>query len=181
MKKFFTILLLIFIILSIMGCGQSSQEKADENTTLSDLQAMPEFKVTDINDQEVTNAIFKEYKLTLINVWATTCNPCIKELPDLQALSTEMKEHNVNILGIVGDGMHNEVDAVEILKKTEVSYINLIPNDNFINDFVSKTKVVPVSLFVNSEGKIIGDIIVGAKEKSKYKSLIEERLKLLEK
>lgn len=101
-------------------------------------------------------------------------------MPALQAVYTEMKEKKINILGIVADGMSNDVGALKILKELNVTFTNIIPDENFIDDFVNKTDVVPVSLFVNSEGKIVGELIVGSRTKEEFKQIIEDTLKNIE-
>ncbi|MCT4618415.1 MAG: hypothetical protein N4A62_03390 [Marinisporobacter sp.] len=88
-----------------------------------------------------------------------------------------MQESGVNVLGIVADGMGNDLGALQILKKSNVTFTNIIPNEKFMNDFVNKTNVVPVSLLVNSKGEILGELIVGSRTKEEFQKIIEEALK----
>ncbi|QZY55200.1 peroxiredoxin family protein [Crassaminicella profunda] len=98
-------------------------------------------------------------------------------MPALQAIYTEMQEKGINVLGIVADGMGNDVGALQILKKTNVTFTNIIPDEQFMNDFVNKTNVVPVSLLVNSKGEIVGELIVGSQPKEEFEKIIEQALK----
>lgn len=66
MKKTISFLLIFVLTIGIVGCS-----KKDTNTSLSDLKEMPEFSLKDMNDKDVTNEIFKDKKLTMINIWAT--------------------------------------------------------------------------------------------------------------
>ncbi|SHH39199.1 hypothetical protein SAMN02744040_01808 [Tepidibacter thalassicus DSM 15285] len=95
----------------------------------------------------------------------------------MQALYTEMKEQGVNVIGIVADGIDNEIGVLNILRKTDVTFENIIPNEEFINDFLNKISAVPTSLLVNSDGEIIAKPIVGSRDKEEYKGIIEEALK----
>lgn len=183
MKKLIISCLLVIMTLSLTACGSKnnntstakSQEIQETKGSFGDLKTMPEFKVNDINDKMVTNDIFKDKKLTMINIWGTFCKPCIDEMPTLQELYKEYEKKGVNVIGVVADGDTNEIKAFEILKKTKVEFTNLIPNEKFQKDFVSKTNAVPVTVFLNSKGEIL-ETIVGAREKEVYKKLIENNL-----
>lgn len=63
-----------------------------------------EFSLKDIEgDTYNSKDVFKENKLTLMNIWGTLCTPCIKELPELQKLSAELSSKGIGIIGLVGD------------------------------------------------------------------------------
>lgn len=182
MKKFMVCILLMLISISFTGCGSGTEPKSASPTTkpasFDNLKQMPPFKLKNIiNNNEVTNAIFQDNKLTMINIWGTFCSPCIEEMPTLQALNDEMKEQGVSIVGVIADGMTNEMQAFQILNKKGATFINIIPDKNFNNDFVMRTTVIPVSIFVNRNGEIVGKTIVGSKSKEEYKQLIQKALK----
>jgi thiol-disulfide isomerase/thioredoxin len=182
--------LIIATLLLIMGIGLTACSSKEVKTTkvgtkiqveqaskgtFADLKVIPQFKVKDINDKEVINDIFKNKKVTMINIWGTFCGPCVEELPPLEELYKEYQSKGFNLIGVVADGETNEVQAMLILKKTKSDFINLIPNEKFKDDFVNKTKAVPVSVLVNSKGKIL-ETVVGSRSKGEYKKIIERNL-----
>lgn len=185
MKKIIISTLLVVMSLSLTACGakdnktanagNSAQVEQSQKGTFADLKVMPQFKVKDINDKEVTNDIFKNQKVTMINIWGTFCGPCVEEMPILQELYKEYQPKGFNLIGVVADGETNEVQALQILKKTKSDFLNLIPNEKFTDDFVSKTKAVPVSVFVNSNGDIL-ETVVGSRSKEEYKKIIERNI-----
>lgn len=179
MKKALIYLFLVVMSIIMVGCAggnNGASNNQDQAHTLSGLEKMPQFKCQDMYEKEVTNHIFVDQKLTLINIWATTCAPCVDELPELQALYTEMQEQKVNIMGVVADGSGKESAARQILQQQGADYINIIPNDKFMADFVTRTDRVPVSIMVNSQGQRVGEIIVGTRTKDAYKKIIETTL-----
>lgn len=186
MKKIIICTLLVAMTLSLSACGSkdSKSQNTGTKTTQSEvskngfegLKEVPKFKVKDIEDKEVTNDIFKDKKLTMINIWGTFCGPCVEEMPILQELYKEYGEKGVNILGIVADGDINETQALQILKKKKVEFVNLIPDEKFKENFVGRTKVAPFSLIVNSKGEIM-DMVAGSMDKEGYKKFIEKNLK----
>ena len=140
------------------------------------------FKTKTLEGKEIDSSIFKDSKLTMINVWGTFCTPCIAELSDLQKLSEEVKSQNVNVIGIVSDtpDKDNEELAKEILSNKGVTYTNIIPDETIINNILEKIALVPTTLFVDSEGNVVGDLIVGSKGTEEYKKEIVDRLKNIE-
>lgn len=178
----------------------ASAEDADQETPESVAQTGPEdileyafesFSVSDINGNEVTQDIFSDAELTMVNFWGTFCGPCINEMPDLGELSAELSEEGrVQIIGIPLDVVtlseNNEIvadddmvaKAVEIVDQTGADYTHLIPEGEFGIYIMGSgaAQYVPSTYFVDSEGKIVGDPVVGAKDKASWQDEIENRL-----
>lgn len=182
MKKVIISIIITVMSLSLIGCGSNNTKSASgdnavqanqsQKYAIGDLKVMPEFKVKDINNNEVTNEVFKDKKVTMINIWGTFCGPCVEEMPELQELYTEYKTKGFNLIGVVADGETNEIQAMQILKKIKADFVNLIPNEKFNEDFVKKTQAVPVSVFVDNKGEVI-ETVIGSKTKDEYKQIIE--------
>ncbi len=173
---------------------------SDEGSDRGSISATPEdileyafssFNVKDLEGNEVTQDIFSDAKLTMINFWGTFCGPCINEMPDLGELSAELSEDGkVKIVGIPLDvvtlSSDNEIvaddemvaKAVEIVDQTGAAYTHLIPEGEFGIYILGSgaTQYVPSTYFVDSEGKIVGDPVVGAMDKEKWQEEIENRL-----
>ena len=128
--------------------------------------------------------MFADYDLTLINVFATWCSPCVREIPDLNKLYEEMKEQGVNVAGIVldaADGSGNtDYDAVEkakvLAEKTGVSYPFLIPDEGYLNGRLAGIAAVPETFFVDKDGNIVGETISGSRSFESWKSIVEKEL-----
>ncbi|MGN0388379.1 MAG: TlpA family protein disulfide reductase [Suilimivivens sp.] len=118
------------------------------------------FAVTDLNGNAVTQDIFKDYDVTMINVWATWCGPCRRELPDIQA-AYEKLPANVNIISICDDAGQETELAGQIVEKVGIQYAVLVPDDamdEFLNEYIS---AFPTTFLVDKEGNVIGQPIVG--------------------
>ena len=133
----------------------------------------------DIHKNPVDNSIFKD-KVTLVNVWGTFCGPCINELQDLNALHQEFKDQNFQILGIIVDtlqGSDENMDlAKQIITQKMITYPMVVPSQETVDNYLTAIQGVPTSFFVDGEGKIISDPIVGALPKAEYQKLIEKQL-----
>ncbi|MBF8983714.1 TlpA family protein disulfide reductase [Lutibacter sp. B2] len=140
-----------------------------------------EFKTKTIDGKEIDSRIFKEHKLTMVNIWATFCGPCIGEMPEIQKLYEEVKKENVNIIGIVSDTPddENEPLAKQILDKKGVKYDNIIADEKLKEGILKDVTGVPTTIFVDSKGNIVGEPIVGSRSKEEYKKAIDERVESL--
>jgi len=142
-----------------------------------------EFITKTLEGSEIDSSILKGSKITMVNIWGTFCQPCIDEMPDLQSLYEEVKGDGINIIGIISDtpDKDNEELAKRIISAKGVEYINIIPDETIINNVLNNISAVPTTLFVDEEGNIIGDLIVGERRKEQYKAEIIERLEIINK
>lgn len=173
------ILLLIVLTQGMTGCSNKKIRHKDflKSMHFETLEVIGPCQAKDFNKPCMNNEIFKDKKLTMINIWDTNCQPCIDEMPELQALYDEMKGQGVNIMGVVMDGRYNRLSALHIIKESDVTFMNIIPNEKIKNDLLRHINVVPLSIFVNSKGEVVGGPIEGSRSKEEYRRLIEKTLK----
>ncbi len=143
----------------------------EEGTVLS-------FETIDLDGNPVdSKALFAKNKVTMINIWGTTCGPCINEMPELEEMNKEFAEKGGAIVGLVDDvwvsNMKYLDEAKEIVNDTGVTFTNLCAWDGY-NDALSAVGT-PTTYFVDSDGKILGDPILGASP-DKYRERMEEYL-----
>lgn len=153
--------------------------------TRTEQDEIGDFQTFDIYGNQVTSDVFSDYKLTLVNVWTTWCSPCIGEIPHLSELNEELKGEGFNVLGIVmdvvdgysGDVIQEKVDvARQVCEKTGVSYDMIIPDDVLLNGRLKGISAYPETFFVDKNGKIVGDTVVGADSKEGWLKTIEKEL-----
>lgn len=144
-----------------------------------------QFSAKTLDGDTITNDFFSKEKLTLINVWATFCNPCKMEMPGLGKLDQEMDD--VQIMGVVmdvldQDGQINQsmVETASSLKKaSNVKYPSAIINQNLVNLGLGSITSLPTTIFVDSKGNIIGDLVIGARDEIEWREIIKQRLEAL--
>lgn len=158
--------------------GKSDSNSGKQETSENGFPVnMPEFSTTDMDGNKVTNDIFADYDLTVVNFWATYCNPCINELPELAEWKKELPD-NVNLIGLLVDVDEKGSDqyklAEKIIKETGADYQHLIATEEF-DDMISNLVGVPTTFFVDSTGKIIGEPFAGA-DVDAYKQTVEDYL-----
>lgn len=157
---------------------ENADEESLENQETASDSAFPAFTAADLNGNTVTESIFQEKDLTVLNIWGTFCSPCIGEMPALGEWAKEMPD-NVQLLGLVidisGEDDTEHLDlAVDITQKAGADFTNLIANTDFapvLKDVVG----VPTTFFIDGNGNIVGDPIVGA-DVDGYRAFVEEYL-----
>lgn len=169
------------------GTGNTTSSPAAESNPTEGAQAIseetvdaafPAFTATDLDGNTVTESIFSEKDLTVLNIWGTFCGPCIGEMPELGEWAKEMPD-NVQIVGLIidingeDDTEHHDL-AVDITQKASAEFPNLIANADFAP--VLKNVIgVPTTLFIDGDGKIVGDPVIGA-DVDGYKKFVEDYL-----
>lgn len=161
-----------------MTDGQDAQMVDEQG--LPDMDKNPvagaeiKFSLKDVDGNDIDNSVFKDNKLTLINLWGTFCSPCIEEMPDLQKIQDEYKG-KVKVIGIV-DETETADQVKEVLKQKNITYTNIIANSDLGKQLVRKFDYVPVTLLVDSEGKVLETFLPGGGNYEMFKSLIDEQL-----
>lgn len=181
MKRYLRLLLLTALMaalcFSLAACTENTAktentEKTDEETTSEGT-----FSSVDLDGNEVTESIFTEKDVTVLNIWGTYCGPCKEEMPELARLDKEFPD-NVQIVGIVIDVMEGDSEMIATAKKicqdTGVSYTNIIVNESLI-DLLSGIEAIPTTFILDSEGKAICEPIIGA-DINAYKTAVTEYL-----
>lgn len=167
-KRLTIIILLLGILLVALSAGGEG-----EASTLGS------FTTYDLWGKEVDQTIFTHNTLTLVNVWATFCPPCLQEMPALGELSREYQTKGVGILGFVTDvsmdGRNHQL-ALQIVEQTEATYPHLLISSQLLKTRLGRVQAVPETFFVDNQGRIVGSTHVGARSKSAWKTLIDQYL-----
>lgn len=156
----------------------------------SEVSDLGNFKAQSVDGNEVGNESFADYDLTMVNLWTTTCGYCIEEMPHLEEIRSEMQAKGIkfNIVGMCldvnvgGTVDEKKVDKVkQIIKKTGVKYDTLFPDEVLWNGRLKGVNAFPETFFVDKNGKIVGETIVGANNKEKWQEIINKELENLKK
>ena len=118
------------------------------------------FEATDLNGNTVTQDIFKDYDVTMINIWATWCGPCRSELPAIQAAYEKLPE-NANIISICHDAASETDLAKSIVEKAGLKYSVLMADEKMEETVFQYVSAFPTTIFVDSEGRLVGNVQIG--------------------
>ena len=150
------------------------------------MQKFPAFEGKDLDGNTVkSDELFSGNAVTVVNFWFTTCNPCVGELSELDALNKELAEKGGSLIGVntfTLDGDETAIsEAKDVLAKKGATYQNVyFDSDGEAGKFTTNIFAYPTTYVVDRSGNIVGEPIVGAitekKQAETLQKLIEQTL-----
>ena len=150
------------------------------------MQKFPAFEGKDLDGNTVkSDELFSANAVTVVNFWFTTCNPCVGELSELDALNKELAEKGGSLIGVntfTLDGDETAIsEAKDVLAKKGATYQNVyFDSDGEAGKFTTNIFAYPTTYVVDRSGNIVGEPIVGAitekKQAETLQKLIEQAL-----
>ena len=146
----------------------SDQNGAGKMADQGSMQKFPAFEGKDLDGNTVkSDELFSGNAVTVVNFWFTTCNPCVGELAELDALNKELAEKGGALIGVntfTLDGDKAAIaDAKDVLAKKGATYQNIyFGSGGDAGKFVENVFAYPTTYVVDRNGNIVGDPIVGA-------------------
>ncbi len=142
------------------------------------------FSSVDLEGKPVSDAIFADVAVTMVNIWGTFCPPCIREMPDLGKLSVMYAGKVFQIVGIPIDIIDRtgkvlagpRQDADRIIGATKASYRHIIPVPDMFAGMLRGVQAVPTTIFVDAEGHQIGSEYLGARSLKGWQKIIDSML-----
>ena len=175
------------------GCGSKPQENDSVDAATAgmtggntaDLTKFPSFQGKDLDGNDVNRSeLFAKNTVTVVNFWFTTCNPCVGELGDLEALNKELAQKGGSVVGINSftlDGDSKAIsEAKDILNKKGVTYKNLwFDSSSEAGKFTSGLYSFPTTYVVDKNGNIVGQVvgaITSAEQSKTLNALIDQAI-----
>ena len=165
-----------------MPAGSDTSTPPDDGS----MQKFPAFEGKDLDGNTVkSDELFSGNAVTVVNFWFTTCNPCVGELAELDALNKELAEKGGSLIGVntfTLDGDEAAIsEAKDVLAKKGATYQNVyFGSDGEAGKFTTNIFAYPTTYVVDRSGNIVGEPIVGAitekKQAETLQKLIEQTL-----
>ena len=165
-----------------MPAGSDTSTPPDDGS----MQKFPAFEGKDLDGNTVkSDELFSANAVTVVNFWFTTCNPCVGELAELDALNKELAEKGGSLIGVntfTLDGDETAIsEAKDVLAKKGATYQNVyFDSDGEAGKFTTNIFAYPTTYVVDRSGNIVGEPIVGAitekKQAETLQKLIEQAL-----
>ena len=165
-----------------MPAGSDTSNPPDDGS----MQKFPAFEGKDLDGNTVkSNELFSANAVTVVNFWFTTCNPCVGELSELDALNKELAEKGGSLIGVntfTLDGDEKAIaEAKDVLAKKGATYQNVyFDSDGEAGKFTTNIFAYPTTYVVDRSGNIVGEPIVGAitekKQAETLQKLIDQAL-----
>jgi thiol-disulfide isomerase/thioredoxin len=179
----------------LAGCKQSKSQNGPSNSSVTSLLTDTDnnddtggwglsINTTDLYGTKITSKSLSENNLTVLNIWATWCPPCIQELPELQKISDAFAEQDVQVIGVLQDGVtelgvpnkKTIKNALKLLENANASYTVIIPDETLMREFINTMRYFPTTFFIDSGGTVIHTVI-GSNNFDGWSNVINEILK----
>ncbi|MBQ2802568.1 MAG: TlpA family protein disulfide reductase [Lachnospiraceae bacterium] len=169
------------------GVQDTTAENASEKSgsEISDEEAgsdayVVSFEAATIEGEDFTSECFSKSRLTMINIWATYCNPCLSEMPDLGEIAASYDASDFQMVGIISDVAEDADEetikaAKELIEQTKADYPHLLVNESLYLTLLLGVDSVPTTFFVNQKGELLG-YVVGAQSRAVWEELITKLL-----
>ena len=165
--------------------GSMSVPAGSDMTTPPDdgsMQKFPAFEGKDLDGNTVKSSeLFAKNAVTVVNFWFTTCNPCVGELGELDALNKELAEKGGALIGVntfTLDGDETAIsEAKDVLAKKGATYQNVyFASNGEAGKFTTNIFAYPTTYVVDRNGNIVGDPIVGAITEKKQAEALQAQI-----
>ena len=160
--KIAAILAAFTLALTLTSCGGNKSSLPEK---------FPSFMGKDISTgNKVSDDVFADSTVTVVNIWFTGCQGCVQEMPQLEKISEALKAKGGKMIGMCLDvtGEESRKQALDILEKKGVTYANLsVDSTSNAQKFLNSIMAFPTTLLVDRDGNIIGKPIVGSVDTQK--------------
>lgn len=138
------------------------------------------FRTQTLDGEEVDQNIFADAKLNMVNIWATYCSPCIREMPGLAELSEEYDGQDLQMIGLISDVAETDSEPAEtarlIIEETAADYTHLLLSEDLYYGYLMEVQAVPTTVFVDDEGNQVGEAYIGSRNKEDWEEIIDEMI-----
>jgi cytochrome c-type biogenesis protein len=141
---------LLVIVLTLYSQNAAFSQKTDG------FPLAPKYSSIDLETKKIVSleSIYKKNNLTLLNLWATWCQPCREEIPILEKIYQDLNKYGVDVVGVSIDRRGSESMITSFTNKLNMTYPILFdPNNNFARAF--KTIGVPESFLIDKDGQVV--------------------------
>lgn len=155
---------------------KEEKEKKAENA-LPDLHA---FTAQTLDGGTFSEKDLTGKDLTVINIWQTTCAPCIEEMPELASLAASLPD-NVSLITWCLDGMDAKQTVEEIMKESGFANPTIISGDGDLMELYRALMYTPTTVALDADGNMVGEPLIGSPKDAKeaYKDYINQALKAI--
>jgi thiol-disulfide isomerase/thioredoxin len=166
--------LLILCLIGLAGCSRpASPVQAKAQVAAGEIGSrLPEFSATDLNGRQISSADLRG-KVVLIDIWATWCGPCKKEMPSYQRLADEYGARGFAVVGLKANMMADTEDPLSFAKRMGVHYPLVIATDDLLQK-LGGLEGLPTTLLYDRQG-ILRKKVIGFE----YTEVFESELKPL--
>ena len=139
--------LALALLAASFSCGDV-KSASDVGTSAEDFTATD----TDGNTFHLSDHVGKQ--VVLIDFWATWCQPCLAEMPHLEAMQDKYKKNGLLVVAVSMDGPESISDVPAFAKRNQMNFPVLLDEDSSIASIYNPRKSAPLSVIIDKTGRI---------------------------
>ena len=151
----------------LVGARLVNSDTEDKTQSLIDVEA-PDFQLSTITGETLQLSELQS-KAVMVNFWASWCNPCVAEMPTLQAFS-EKYHQDLIILGV--NANESQRDVVGFVEQAGLTFPILLDPGSKVEDLYH-IRAFPTSFFIDQEG-IVRAVHIGTLSESLLDGYLEQ-------
>ncbi len=172
--KIAALILALILTFALFSCSGKDQGQADGTAADGETPAYADalygkcsftdlvsFSAQTSDGKTVTNEDTAKYDLTIINIWSTTCPPCITEMPALAEFEKSLPD-NICFMTYCLDGQFYADTLKEILEDSGYEGITLVSSEGDLMTLYSQLMYTPTTVFFDRYGKMVAEEMIGA-------------------
>ncbi|MDR2656672.1 MAG: TlpA family protein disulfide reductase [Oscillospiraceae bacterium] len=181
-KRLIVLLLMCAMVVLTAACAVPAATSVDQADGLDSASAWPfTFSTVSLSGEEITESAFAKNKLTILNVFATWCPPCVAELPDLGLVAAEYAGKGVQLVGLLEDGVvattgkpDDKVieQANTLLANAKAEYLVILPDAALREKFFASLQYVPTTFFLDETGTVV-ETLIGSRSAEEWANQID--------
>ena len=154
-------LILAMACIAFAGCGGQGSGSIETDQSAAG-GTLTEFAAKTLDGKDYTAEDLAKADVTMINVWATFCGPCIQEMPEIASLEKRLPDNVSLITCCVDYAEETDADCRSILKDAGYEGTTLVSFEGDLEKVLGSTAYVPTTFFFDSEGNQVGEAVIGA-------------------
>ncbi len=144
---------LFALVLSLAAC-EGKPQPADGPARAADVvNPAPEYRGRTLDGAPFDLASHRG-TVVLLNVWATWCEPCKTEMPELQALHARHGADGFTVIGISPDAIRLAGEVRRLVGEFRLTYPNVHDPQNTVSQ-IFKVRGYPTSILIGRDGGML--------------------------
>ncbi|HWA78278.1 MAG TPA: TlpA disulfide reductase family protein [Polyangiaceae bacterium] len=138
------------------GCAPEARGTAAESPANAASQARPpDFELRALDGSSVRLSEHLGKQVVLIDFWATYCEPCLRAMPELQALYAKYKAQGFLVLGVSIDGPDSLLSVRSDVQKLGISFPILLDQETRVVALYNPKTSAPFSVLIGKDGRVL--------------------------
>jgi peroxiredoxin len=114
-----------------------------------------DFAARDVHGRTVRLSDYLGAQVVLLDFWATYCEPCLAEMPHLEALYEEARDRGFVVLAVAMDGPETVAEVPSFARRNGLTFPVVLDEDSHVASLYDPKKSAPFSVLIDRSGAVV--------------------------